>query len=97
MKVENAILYFSREPGTVTGVSASRISSSVALILLNLDIRLISLTWGYLLCQEIKAHVSIFKIHNTVVVCFKHLTNKSEYEKQRALLIITFADSLGHG
>lgn len=42
----------------------SKIPSSVTLMYLNLDIRLIYLTQGYLLYQKIKACVTIFNTHN---------------------------------
>lgn len=42
----------------------SKIPSSVTLMDLNLDIRLIYLTQGYLLYQKIKAYVTIFNTHN---------------------------------
>ena len=54
---------------------------------LNLNPRLLSLTWGYLLYQEIKAHVAAFGKHNTEVECCKHLCSKARARKQRALHI----------
>lgn len=59
-KVENVVLYFSREAGAVTGRVHASSASSEALMYLILDIRLIYLTWGYLLYQEIKVHTCYY-------------------------------------
>lgn len=64
----------------------SKIPSSVTLMDLNLDIRLIYLTQGYLLYQEIKAYVTIFT-HTTEAVCGKPLSTKSQHEESLCITI----------
>lgn len=93
MKVENEILYFTKEPGTIQGGGAWQNFFLCGSNVLKPDIRLIYLTWGYLLYQEIKVHITIFKTHNTGVVCFKHLSNKSQCKKVESPHIIAIADS----
>lgn len=69
------------------GAGAQHISSSVALMYFNFDIRLIYLTWGYLFYQEIKVHVTVFNTQHTGCMLQTSIQYKPVGE-QRALCII---------
>lgn len=62
---------------------------------LSTDIRLLYLTWGYLLYQEIKIHVTIFRQHNTVVECYNQLCSQSQWERAEGPCITTLLPLLG--
>lgn len=63
----------------------SKIPSSVILMYLNLDIRLIYLTQGYLLYQKIRACVTIFNTQQRLHVA--NLSTKSQHKERLCITI----------